>query len=94
MQQIFDDYHVYNLISTSPMILSLFLPPSPSPSQGGATPVYIAAQNNHVAALELLIKANADVNKAKQVREPLRGTTFFYVSTLHQEYSTPHSYFK
>jgi len=29
----------------------------------------MAAQNNHVAALELLIKANADVNKAKQVRE-------------------------
>jgi len=29
----------------------------------------MAAQKNHVAALELLIKANADVNKAKQVRE-------------------------
>ena len=37
--------------------------------QDGATPVFIAAHNNHVAALELLIKANADVNKATQVRE-------------------------
>jgi len=31
--------------------------------------VYIAVQNNHVAALELLIKANADMNKADEVRE-------------------------
>jgi len=31
--------------------------------------VYITAQNNHVAALELLIKASADVNKAEEVRE-------------------------
>ena len=42
-----------------------------SPHQDGTTPVYIAAQKNHVAALELLIKANADVNKARQVRERL-----------------------
>ena len=38
-------------------------------SQAGGTPVIIAAHNNHVAALELLIKANADVNKALKVRE-------------------------
>jgi hypothetical protein len=56
--------------------------------------VYIAAENNHVAALELLIKANADVNKAKQVREPLRVTTFLCFSTLHQEYSTLQSHVK
>ena len=39
------------------------------------TPVYIAAQKNHVAALELLIKANADVNKANQVRKRALQTT-------------------
>ena len=45
-----------------------------SPHQTGVTPVYIAAQTNHVEALELLIKANADVNKATQVRERLPKT--------------------
>jgi hypothetical protein len=37
--------------------------------------VYITAEKNHVAALDLLIKANADVNKEKQVRKPLRAST-------------------
>ena len=57
-----------------------------SPHQDGTTPVYIAAEKNHVAALELLIKANADVNKAKQVQERLpkqpsegKEKTYFWV---------------
>ena len=39
------------------------------PHQTGVTPVFIAAQKNHVEALEMLIMANVDVNQAMQVRE-------------------------
>ena len=42
------------------------LPLSPLCDQDGTTPVYIAAQNGHVEALELLWTHGADVNKAKQ----------------------------
>jgi hypothetical protein len=42
----------------------IYAPPLYYSSQVGATPVYITAEKNHVAALDLLIKANADVNKA------------------------------
>jgi hypothetical protein len=45
----------------------------------------MAAQKNHVAALELLIKAKADVNKATQVRELLHFT-FFLFQHHYQEY--------
>jgi len=39
---------------------------SPLCDQDGCTPVYIAAEKNHVEALELLCKNGADVNKARQ----------------------------
>ena len=35
--------------------------------QDGATPVYIAAQENNVDALEALHRMGADVKKAKEV---------------------------
>jgi len=38
----------------------------PLNAQEGATPALIAAENNHVEALELLCKHGADVNKARQ----------------------------
>jgi len=38
----------------------------PLNDQEGATPALIAAENNHVEALELLCKHGADVNKARQ----------------------------
>jgi len=54
-------YYKFHLLSLS---LSLCL--SPLCDQDGATPTYIAAQNDHVEALELLCKHGADVNKANQ----------------------------
>jgi len=60
------------LASISPLLLHLGISTNtnlcPPPRQDGATPVFIAAQEKQVAALELLIKANADVNNATQVR--------------------------
>ena len=35
--------------------------------QGGVTPTYVAAQNGHVACIEVLARHGADVNKAMRV---------------------------
>ena len=40
-----------------------------SPPQDGATPLFAAAQNNHVPALELLIKHGAKVDLARDVSQ-------------------------
>ena len=58
---------IINSFSFSPFLsLSLSLCLSLLYDQDGATPTYIAAQNGHVEALELLCKHGADVNKSKQ----------------------------
>ena len=40
-----------------------------SPPQEGATALYVAAQNNHVPALEVLIKHGAKVDLARDVSQ-------------------------
>ena len=41
--------------------------------QEQSTPVFIAAEKGHTAALEVLIRAGADVNAATTVRREGRG---------------------
>ena len=40
-----------------------------SPPQSGSTPLYIAAQNNHLAVVEVLIKHGAKVDLARDVSQ-------------------------
>ena len=42
--------------------------------QDGASPVFIAALTGDTAALEMLIRAGADVNAARKVRRVGRGS--------------------
>ena len=41
--------------------------------QDGATPVFIAAQNGHIEALDVLIRAGGDVKAARTVSREGRG---------------------
>jgi len=54
-------FRIINFIISLSLSLCVF---SPLDDQDGCTPAYIAAQNGHVEALELLCKNGADVNKA------------------------------
>jgi ankyrin repeat protein len=53
-------FHVFNIY---PCIVNLFL----LHVQDGTSPLYIAAQSGHVEAINVLIKAGAQVNLQKEV---------------------------
>ena len=50
-----------------------------SPPQSGCTPLYIAAQNNHLAVVEVLIKHGAKVDLARDVSQ----CSFIVYTLLH-----------
>ena len=54
-----------------------------SPPQEGATPLYVAAQNNHVPALEVLIKHGAKVDLAMDVSQCSFNVQYSITSHVH-----------